>query len=377
MSRYLLVTKEYSETPTSGGSQRTLAIAETLSQRGDVVVVSPEGTFRRERGMVMPVSPLPGEDLAQWRLAWAYRSISGARTGGTGLLRQLERAVRQDYDLAVVDHTCVAGVADIVARHARRVVVSMHNVESRLMADRAAATRNPREKLVMALEARLLRRLERVVAGSGHVTVVVSEADAAALPALTSPLVCRNGVFPDRVVLPPETLPPRAMIFTGALDWEPNVRGLEWFAETTWPRIHRQFPDATLTIAGRRPGDRVRRMARLPGVTVVADPADMRPLLATHGVGVVPLLEGGGSRLKILEYLAAGLDVVSTASGAAGLEDVPDSLMDRSPDTAIHEVLAHRLRNPRDNRRAATEWIQATYTWDITLEPLAKLLANA
>jgi hypothetical protein len=178
--------------------------------------------------------------------------------------------------------------------------------------------------------------------------------------------------------MPPEPLPPRALIFTGALDWEPNIRGLDWFALTTWPRIWRQFPDATLTIAGRRPDERVLRIGRqLPGVTVVADPPDMQPLLATHGVGVVPLLEGGGSRLKILEYLAAGLDVVSTESGAAGLEDVPAELMDTSPDAAIYEVLAHRLRNPRDNRKAATEWTQATYTWNITMEPLAKLLANA
>jgi glycosyltransferase involved in cell wall biosynthesis len=378
MGRFLLVTKEYSEAPTSGGSQRTLAIAQTLSQRGDVVVVSPDGTFRREQGMVAEVPPLPPDDLAGWRLAWAYRSISGARAGGTALLRNLERALQQHYDVAVVDHTCLAGIADVVARHARRVVVSMHNVESTLMADRAKATRNPKDRAAMWLEARLLRRLEHVVARHRYPTIVVSDPDAATLPGDPPPVVCRNGVFPARIVMPERPLPPRAVLFTGALDWEPNVHGLEWFARTTWPRIRELFPDATLTIAGRRPSERVRRLEReLTGTTVVADPPDMHPLLATHGLGVVPLLEGGGSRLKILEYLAAGLDVVSTASGASGLEDVPPELIDRCPDAAIFEALAHRLRNPRDNRAAATAWVRGTYTWDITMEPLAKVLANA
>jgi glycosyltransferase involved in cell wall biosynthesis len=378
MGRYLLVTKEYSEAPTSGGSQRTLAIAQTMSQYGDVVVVSPQATLRREQGFVVSVPPLPPADLAQWRLVLAYRSISGARAGGPGLLRNLERAVQQRYDVAVVDHTCLAGVADIVGRHARRVVVSMHNVESTLMADRARAARGLREGLVMRVEARLLSRLERVVAARQHPTIVVSDADAATLPNDPPPVVCRNGVFPDRIVMPERPLPPRALIFTGALDWEPNVHGIEWFLLTTWPRVRAAFPDATLTVAGRNPSERLLQYGRrLPGVTVVADPPDMRPLLAAHGVGIVPLLEGGGSRLKILEYLAAGLDVVSTDAGAAGLEDIPPELIDRAPEAALLDVLANRLRNPRDNRETATEWVRCTYTWDITMEPLAKLLANA
>jgi glycosyltransferase involved in cell wall biosynthesis len=378
MGRFLLVTKEYSETPTSGGSQRTLAIAETLSQYGDVVVVSPQATLRREQGFVVPVAALPPADLAPWRLVVAYRSISGARAGGPGLLRNLERAVQQQYDLAVVDHTCLAGVADIVGRHARRVVVSMHNIESTLMADRARAARSRREGLGMRVEARLLSRLERVVAARRHPTIVVSDADAAALPNDPPPVVCRNGVFPSRIVRPERPLPSRALIFTGALDWEPNVHGIEWFLLTTWPRVRALFPDATLTIAGRNPSSRLLQHGRmLPGVTVVADPPDMQPLLAAHGVGIVPLLEGGGSRLKILEYLAAGLDVVSTDAGASGLEDVPSELMDRAPKADFFEALTSRLRNPRDNRDLATEWVRCTYTWDITMEPLAKLLADA
>jgi glycosyltransferase involved in cell wall biosynthesis len=378
MGRYLLLTKEYCEAPTSGGSQRTLAIAETLSQYGDVVVVSPQGTLRREQGVVVSIPPLPSAGLAQWRLAMAYRSISGARAGGTALLRNLERAVQQTYDLAVVDHTCLAGVADIVGRHARRVVVSMHNIESTLMADRAKGARGLKDGLAMRVEARLLSRLERVVAARQYPTIVVSDADAATLPNDPPPVVCRNGVFPSRIVMPERALPPRALIFTGALDWEPNVRGIEWFLLTTWPRIRELFPDATLTVAGRNPSNRLLQYGRrLPGVTVVADPPDMQPLLAAHGVGIVPLLEGGGSRLKILEYLAAGLDVVSTHAGAAGLEDIPPNLIDHAPEAALLEVLANRLRNPRDNRETATEWVRCTYTWDITMEPLAKLLANA
>jgi len=203
---------------------------------------------------------------------------------------------------------------------------------------------------------------------------MVSRADAALLGGRT--VDCPNGLFPEQIQVPEEPLPPMTMIFTGALDWEPNVQGLEWFGLTQYARLKLLFPELRLIVAGRRPHDRVQRIIRhMPGAELVPNPKDMKPYLAQASIGIVPLLAGGGSRLKILEYLAAGLDVVSTRSGAAGLESIPCDLMDVTPDAALGEALVHRLRNPRDNRKAATDWVREHHTWEKTLQPLHRLIA--
>ena len=100
-----------------------------------------------------------------------------------------------------------------------------------------------------------------------------------------------------------------------------------------FPAVRAREPGATLSLVGRHPPEWLRaKVANTPGVRVFADVPDVRPFLATCGMLVVPLRIGGGSRLKILEALAAGTPVVSTRVGAEGLELAPgrDLLVDRN-----------------------------------------------
>lgn len=375
MPRFLVVTKEYSDTPTSGGMLRTRAIVDQLADVGDVVVVSPQGTFRREAGQAVPPDQPPaGDERPWWRLVGTYKSISGARLGQATVLTQLERLSPQRYDAAIIDHTCMVGLAARVERLADRVIVSTHNIESDLMAQRADAAAFPK-KVPLATEVQLLKRLERTAARR-YPVVVVSTADAAALESGARAVVCPNGVFTDQIGLGGEPAAPHSMLFIGALDWEPNTEGLFWFLEGGWQRVRDQVPDATFTIAGRNPTPEVLRLGTLPGVTIAASPPSMQEFLKPGTVGVVPLLTGGGSRIKILEYLAAGLDVVSTTVGAAGLDDIPAGFIDRLADADYTDGLIRRLQDPRDNSRTAPEWIRNHYSWDITLEPMRKLLES-
>lgn len=381
----LVVTKEFSLTPTSGGMLRTLAIVEQLARGGfDTTVVSPAGVWRT--GPKLPPEPVdaagPGRGAGGWRPALAvgdlarYRSISGVRTGGRSLLRNLAAAADGHYDLGVLDHTCLAGLADAVAAGCTEVVLSMHNLESDLMAQRAAAATDPRQRALMRLETRLLRRLERQV-GQRYPVMLTTEADAAALASSTrspSPgrtIVCRNGIFPSAID-GAGPRPGRTMVFSGALDWEPNVAGLLWFADRVWGLVRERLPDATVTVAGRRPDAAVRAACRRPGITLQADVPAMAPVLAAHPLGIVPLLSGGGSRIKILEYLDAGMDVVSTLVGASGLEDIPEAFVDRVPadERRFAEQVVERLERPRRDGIAAQEWVRKNYAWEVTLRPL-------
>ena len=109
------------------------------------------------------------------------------------------------------------------------------------------------------------------------------------------------------------------VMFLGSMDWMPNQDGVSWFVREVWPAVLARHPQATFHIVGRSPPAEIRALSAIPGVTVVGGVPDVRPHLAEASVVVVPLLVGGGTRLKIYEAMAMGRAVVSTAIGAEGL----------------------------------------------------------
>ena len=104
------------------------------------------------------------------------------------------------------------------------------------------------------------------------------------------------------------------------MDYHANINAVVDFARDAWPVIHERKPELVFTIVGRNPGADVRQLATLPGVEVTDTVADVRPYYREAVAAIIPLRVGGGSRLKILEAMAAGVPVVSTTLGAEGLE---------------------------------------------------------
>jgi glycosyltransferase involved in cell wall biosynthesis len=115
----------------------------------------------------------------------------------------------------------------------------------------------------------------------------------------------------------------RRIAFVGSMDYHANVDGVVNFAEELWPLLRRQMPDLIFTIVGRDPAPEVLKLAAMQGIEVTGTVADVRPYYHEMLAAVIPLRVGGGSRLKILEAMAAGVPVISTALGAEGL-DVED-----------------------------------------------------
>jgi glycosyltransferase involved in cell wall biosynthesis len=116
---------------------------------------------------------------------------------------------------------------------------------------------------------------------------------------------------------------PGRVVFLGSMDWMPNQDGVKWFVRDVWPAVRAAHPGATFHIVGRNPPADIRALATTAGVSVLGAVADVRPHLADAAVVVVPLLVGGGTRLKIYEAMAMSRAVVSTTIGAEGLPVVP------------------------------------------------------
>ena len=133
---------------------------------------------------------------------------------------------------------------------------------------------------------------------------------------------------------------PRSLLFMGKMDYRPNVAGVTWFCREVMPALRERFPDASFTILGRDPSANVLALNDMPGVTVTGYVESLVPYLEQAATFVVPLFQGGGTRFKVLETLAAGIPLVSTNQGIAGLplENETHCLLADSPNDFVNAI---------------------------------------
>lgn len=172
---------------------------------------------------------------------------------------------------------------------------------------------------LLRLEDRRWERHDRRWLHRFDALVTMSEDDRATVASMTDTpaVIVANGV--DTGALTPSPLPgtPTAL-FTGTLDYPPNAEGLRWLLREVWPLVRVQRPDAELLVVGRGgPEDLI--SAPGDGVTIAGFVPEMQPWFDRAQVVLVPILSGGGTRLKVLDGLASGRPLVSTTAGAAGV----------------------------------------------------------
>ncbi len=259
----------------------------------------------------------------------------GLRLWSADFTRQLETWLRANtYDIIQVEGIELARYG-WQARALRRldrtlIVFDDHNAEYLLQERIATAERKARGWTVGALystvQARKLRGFERRICGRLDRVVAVSGADAQALRQLDPALqvaVIPNGVDTDyfrRAEVPALDLPPHTVMFTGTMDFRPNVDAVLWFAREVLPSLQAAIPDVQFYIVGHRPHARLDVLRTNPAIIITGSVADTRPYVAGAAVYVVPLRMGGGTRLKLLEAWSMESPVVSTSLGAEGFE---------------------------------------------------------
>lgn len=229
------------------------------------------------------------------------------------------------FDVVYLDHLGMALYLPLVRKHApgARVVLEQHNVESDFFGQFAAKQRGP-FRLLADDEHQLAQRFERQTLSSVDATVAISAADARAFTAMSGkpaelvPQVVRFTRRPYAPVSPPQ------LLYVGSLAWHPNVQGLDWFCRDVWPILRERAPELTLDIIGSGlPLDNgqpvVPEAWRAPGIITHGFVADLEPFEARAAAMIAPISGGSGVRIKLLEGFRAGLPVITTRAGAAGL----------------------------------------------------------
>lgn len=232
----------------------------------------------------------------------------------------LEMISGQAYDLVQIEDVVMAQYV-VPAMDESLRILDMHNVESALLRRYAEKDGSLFKKIYARLTASKLESYERNVAGKFHKILVCSDQDRDLLRStiMNPPVqVTPNGVDCDYYQPLPMNPASKDMVFVGSMDYHANISGVLYFVRNVLPLIQSQYPGTHFTIVGKNPPEAIRRLAG-ECVEVTGMVTDVRPYLARARVVVVPLLVGGGTRLKILEALACGKAIVSTPMGAEGI----------------------------------------------------------
>jgi len=166
------------------------------------------------------------------------------------------------------------------------------------------------------------------------------------------------------------------LVFTGTMDYRPNIDAVTWFADTTFPRIQKVAKEATFTIVGSKPTRAVLALGLRPGITVTGRVADVRPYLSAADVVVAPLRIARGIQNKVLEGMAMGKPVVTTPQGLEGILAEPERhlLVAETPEGFADAVLRSTSPAVAHLGPNARHLMQTSYGWPACLAALDRLL---
>jgi len=307
----------------------------------------------------------------------------------------------RQYDVVQIEGIEMAQYGTHALATGAKLIFDDHNCEY-LLQQRAAFTdlRQPRRwvaALYSLMQWAKLRRYERQICQRVHAVVAVSEADRIALLDITpssSITVVPNGIdlaaYPDAAIdnatIDDATLPslPHKLVFTGKMDYRPNIDAVLWFGQQVLPRIQAQIPDVLFQIVGMNPHRRLDILRDNPAIEITGAVDDTQPYIREAAIYVIPMRVGGGTRFKVLEAMACSKAIVSTSLGAEGfaVQDGNELLLADGPEAfgnAIIRLLTDRLHDSQMAYKSgiqARRFVENGYTWPQIIPRLENIYSS-
>lgn len=381
----VLIVSEIFPSPTSGNRSRNYYLLKMLARQHTVSLL----TLEEGTAIQMPRDVVPLESLTHWMEVIPYHrspprlkrlkqlvNVIGGKSdilnepGTKALLNALDLLfVHDHYDAVLFEGTLNSNYR--LPEHIK-VIIDKHNIEFELLERLSLNETRWLRKWYNWREYRLVKPVEIKQCRDADAVAVTSERERLLLKRLLPRSVIE--VVPNGVDIAyfhgsdAEQEVDGRIVFTGAMDYYPNAEAALFFAQTCWPLIRARMPGATWQIVGKNPRPDVQKLAELPGITVTGSVADVRPSFAEAGVAIVPLLLGGGTRLKILEAMAMRKAVVSTSLGCEGLSAVPGKhLIVADQPEVFAQAVIELLKNPEKRRALGTAGralVESAYSWE-------------
>ncbi|MEM7034391.1 MAG: glycosyltransferase, partial [Chloroflexota bacterium] len=332
----------------------------TLCQGVETTPVPVRSTQLRLKQMLTTTKP----DMA-WRL-WSEPFVQ--------TLRQTLKNVI--FDVVHVEGIEMAPYVPTIRRFApqAKIVYDDHNAEWLLQARNFQVDLKNPSRWVAALysfvQTQRLKAYERWVSQTADRVVVCSQADQLALKQLDSTLDI--AIIPNGVDLPSyrtydgpiETFD---LVFTGKMDYRPNIDAMLWFGQEVFPKILAQRPSTTFAIVGQKPHVRLDPLRKNPAITITGFVDEVMPYIYGAKVFVAPFRIGGGTRLKLLEAMAMQKPIVATTVGAEGYPiRAGTEMMIADDQDQMAQVIVSLLDDSTERERlgkSAFEFVEAHYSW--------------
>jgi polysaccharide biosynthesis protein PslH len=369
-----------------GGAFRTAALLQYLARNYDLDAVFfseetrpdprlaiPPGLVRESLLVRLPIHPRNWSSRA-WRNAGRYlRGVPPLvdRFAGSGAASELTAWLgSRRYEVAVVEHLWCAPFAQLIRPHAARLVIDLHNVESEWH-DRMAALEPWPASHAHRRFAAAARRMESRLLNEFDTVMVTSEREHR-LPGLGTAAVYPNTI-PAVESTPPAFGRRDQIVFSGNLEYPPNIGAVKWFGEEIWPLVQRRHPGIEWVVVGRRP-ESVRHVLPQGRVRTTGEVSDALREIGASMAAIVPVRSGSGTRIKILEAWAAGTPVVSTSLGAEGLPGDALALADTAEGFAarVSDLLSNQAERQR-LAEAGSAVFNKQFTWEAGWKVLARL----
>lgn len=309
-----------------GGAQRMASIIEYLARSGCAVDVlsfvqcqAPEGAVREMLSVPLPPN---GRSLPSRVMRNAGRLVRGVPPlidRLAGFHTELRRVLgNRRYDVAILEHFWLAPYVDLAREYAREVWCDLHNIESRFFGTLADAS-PIWQGLAHLRFAHLSRRMEQALLPRFDGLLVCSDLDLSFVDWM-APQV-RKVVYPntiawrDRIRAEKEPV----IVFSGNMEYHPNLRAVQWFHKEVWPQIRKQMPEVKWRLVGMNPHAVHKIVSGDDRIELTGAIKDAIAEIARAQVAVVPVHAGSGTRVKIVESWAAATAVVTTPIGVEGL----------------------------------------------------------
>ena len=333
------------------------------------------------------------------------KSITEGMFASPSLAKQILQIHRQSpFDVVLVFCSSMFPYVDHPDFKHAKIVVDLVDVDSRKWEQMSQESSFPKNQIFQR-ESRRVSELEQRIAETADAVILVSNDEAAVfcetakVPKSQSVLGVSNGVDTEffqpidrrdlgsRVpafgeITPPPEVPATSatmrLVFTGVMNYSPNVSGMEWFCHHVLPELQKKIA-VSLQIVGKSPNAKIQSLGKLNGVEVVGPVPDMRPYLAAADIAISPLKLARGIQNKVLEAMAMGRPVVCTTQSAQGIDG----------DNGTHFVIADTvedwcraltdLHTDPDQRQqlseAARNLVVDSYSWPARLNSILKLLS--
>ncbi len=235
----------------------------------------------------------------------------------------LEKVLRENhFDIIQLEGLYVCPYINVIRENSKaKIVYRAHNIEHEIWG-RTAKMAHGIEKWYLKNLSKRIKKFEKQVLNKYDLLVPITGRDKAILEQLGNfkpSHVSQTGIDSSVLIPNSKNLKHPTLFHIGSLDWSPNQEGLIWFFENCWEKVREKYPELRFYIAGRNAPVWLQRMLNLTNVVFLGEVADAYEFINSKSIMVVPLFSGSGMRIKIIEGMALGKPIVTTAIGTEGI----------------------------------------------------------